>query len=153
MDQDKTKTMNTQHESELEAQAVEPDEVVKAPMTQEEVRALAMEKLKVGKIELEVPILAAGEPVKEIHYDFGKIESRDYIEAMDSAKDVRNTLQYSNGQAFALFLKAAARCNKGLDEHDLRERMKWPDALAAIRLALVFFAIASQRADARTKSD
>ena len=98
-----------------------------------------------GRLTLETPILAGGEEIKELAYDFTVLTGTEYTDAMDSDINAQQIYRITYRQALALFAKAAAKQTDKVDMRDILERIGMTDAVEAVQLATLFFS-ASTRA-------
>ena len=98
-----------------------------------------------GRLELEIPITAGDEEIKELAYDFTELTGMEYADAMDSDLNAQQVFRITYRQGLALFAKAAAKQTEKIDERDIVERMGMTDAVEAVQLATLFFS-ASTRA-------
>ena len=98
-----------------------------------------------GRLTLETPILAGGEEIKELAYDFTVLTGTEYTDAMDSDINAQQIYRITYRQALALFAKAAAKQTDKVDMRDILERIGMTDAVEAVQLATLFFT-ASTRA-------
>lgn len=98
-----------------------------------------------GRLELETPILAGDDEIKELAYDFTVLTGIEYTDAMDSDPNAQQIYRITDRQALALFARAAAKQTEKVDSRDIIERMGMTDAVVAVQLATLFFS-ASTRA-------
>jgi len=142
-EEEKTKTAEELKE-EREQKKKELEEIIEEKRRRAKIAAEA-EKEGKGRFELETPIRARSEDVKELIYDFTVLTGMEYIDAMDTDPNSQNIFRISNRQALALFAVAAAKQTEGLDMKDIMERIGGTDAQEGIYLATNFF-LASARA-------
>ncbi len=139
--------------AEAAPQAPEQEETASAGESLESVREAIMKASAVefGILTLAKPILARGEEVKELRYDFRKITGRQYIQALDVGAPSRAMNAITNEQAFELFIAAAKNLNDGVDDIDIRDRMGVDDVIQAVRIGKVFFGWKALEGDKRTR--
>lgn len=105
-----------------------------------------------GKIDLKHPILSRDTQVKELRYDFGKLNSWDLVDCLDADRAESGYANISNKQAFLLFCRTVGKTDRertGLDEVDVAERIHADDAMAALKVARLFFVLKSREAETR----
>ena len=93
-----------------------------------------------GKLKLAKPIQDGEVLHDELVYDFNALSGWELARALDNGDNrdpYAKTL--TDTQAMALFAAAAGKSTKGLDARDIKERMGPMDAIAAIRIAVLFF--------------
>ena len=93
-----------------------------------------------GKLKLAKPIQDGEVLHDELVYDFNALSGWELDRALDNGDNrdpYAKTL--TDTQAMALFAAAAGKSTKGLDARDIKERMGPMDAIAAIRIAVLFF--------------
>lgn len=123
-------------------------------MAQEQIRE-AKEVLEVmkegkGRLALETPITAGDKEFTELAYDFTKLSGLEYVDALDSDRNVgaRQVDSISSRQGLELFARAAAKEAEELDATDIVTRIGGTDGAVAAQLGSLFFA-ASIRAGRR----
>ena len=121
--------------------------------TYERVREAIMKAgtIECGILKLSTPILARGEDVNELRYDFRRITGRQYIRALDVSAPSRDINAITSEQALELFIAATRGLNEGIDDIDIRERMGVDDVLQAVRIGKVFFGWKALAGDKRTQ--
>lgn len=93
-----------------------------------------------GKLKLVKPIRDGEVEHDELVYDFNSLSGWELARALDNG-DSRDPYakNLTDTQAISLFAAAAGKCTKGLDARDIKDRMGPMDAIAAIRIAAIFF--------------
>ena len=131
----------------------EADAIAVASDTFERMREAILKAgtIECGILELSMPIMARGEEVKELRYDFRKITGRQYIQALDVVAPSREINAITNQQALELFIAATKNQNEGVDDVDIRQRMGVDDVIQAVRIGKVFFGWKALAGDKRTR--
>lgn len=124
----------------------------KKEMTPEERGQLLRETFS-GKIELMQPFMMRETEVKEIEYDFCKLNGDDLMDALDSAPG-GGMFQLSNKQALMLFAVAAEKCAPTVredntiirlyDKRDIKSKLGAADSVAAANVAKLFYRASNQ---------
>lgn len=94
-----------------------------------------------GRFKLSKPIRDGEKEYDELTYDFNELTGMELAKAIDNGTYGRqkDAFNLSDTQALSLFAAAAAKCTKGLDATDIRERLGAADATTAIKIAVIFF--------------
>ena len=124
----------------------------KIPKTPEERGQLLRETFS-GKMGLMQPFVMRETEVKEIEYDFCKLNGDDLMDALDSAGG-GNMFQLSNKQALMLFAVAAEKCAPTVredntiirlyDKRDIKSKLGAADSVAAANVAKLFYRASNQ---------
>lgn len=101
----------------------------------------AQEAMAEGKgiLALEKPIMAGGQEITELVYDFTSLTGTEYADAMDSDPNANQIFKITYRQGLALFAKAAAKHTEYVDVRDIVERLGNTDATVGVQLAILFF--------------
>ena len=99
----------------------------------------ALQTATEGVLHLYTPITGGGKEITALPYNFMTLTGWEIARALDGDKSAGNAFRLSNTQALLLFAAAAAKHTPELDAIDIKERMKGPDGLSAIKLAELFY--------------
>lgn len=132
------------------SEATERNENISPEEKAEQSKAELLEKVTAGSVKLVKPILSRDVEVKEITYDFSRIDGMEYAKCMDSISLRTGAFTMSQEQALALFALAVEKTGCGLDAIDIKERLGMVDARNAVQKTQLFFVVSEQAADGNT---